>query len=86
MVRYAQHFGSDQICRAIILQNLGEPNQHLTQVLAATRDDDEHTELKDVVSHAQTVLQLLYLKQDDNVTLSMLVKEWRAKPPSAAEW
>jgi ATP-dependent DNA helicase Q1 len=89
MVRYAQHFGSDRICRAIILQNLGEPDQHLPEVLAAARDDDAHTntELKDVVSHAQTVLQLLFLKQDDKVTLSMLVKEWRAnKSASAAEW
>jgi ATP-dependent DNA helicase Q1 len=85
MVRYAQQFGSDRICRAIILQNLGEPNQNLPQVLASA-SEDTHTELKDVLSHVQSVLHLLYLKQDDNVTMSMLVKEWRARPALAPEW
>jgi hypothetical protein len=52
----------------------------------ATAAEDTRTEPKDVTSHAQTLLQLLYLKQDENVTLAMLVKEWRTKPDIAPEW
>jgi hypothetical protein len=52
----------------------------------ASASEDTHTELKDVLSRVQSVLHLLYLKQDDNVTMSMLVKEWRAKPALAPEW
>eukprot|EP00980_Cylindrotheca_fusiformis_P001354 scaffold338_cov116-Cylindrotheca_fusiformis.AAC.19 len=40
--------------------------------------------LKDVTSHAQTLLQLLFLRQDDNVTMAMLLKEWRAKSTTDA--
>jgi ATP-dependent DNA helicase Q1 len=85
IVRYAQQFGNDKICRAILLKHLGEPNQNIPQALA-TAAEDTQTEPKDVTSHVQTLLQLLYLKQDQNVTLAMLVKEWRTKPDIAPEW
>lgn len=85
IVRYAQQFGNDLICRTILLKHLGEPNQDVDATLANAAEDT-HTESRDVLDHAKTVLQLLYLKQDDNVTMVMLVKEWRAKPALAPEW
>jgi ATP-dependent DNA helicase Q1 len=86
MVQYAQRFGTDRVCRTLLLQHLGEANQHLPQALAAEEAHNDIIQTKDVASHAKTLLQLLYLKEDDNVTLSMLVKEWRSRPASAPEW
>jgi ATP-dependent DNA helicase Q1 len=95
MVRYGQRFGSDPICRATILQSLGESNaQSYAQTLkrydtATTSDNDTNdsssSSPKDVTTHAQTLLQLLFLRQDDNVTMAMLLKHWRAKPDGAPE-
>jgi hypothetical protein len=82
-IKYAQHFGSDAVCRAILLKNLGEPNHDMNTVL---QQHDATLAPRDVLSHAQTVLQLLYTLQDDKVTMPMLVKEWREKTEKAHEW
>lgn len=90
MARYGQRFGSDPICRATILQSLGEADaQNYAQMLkrydTTHNDNDGSASLKDVSAHAKTLLQLLFLRQDDNVTMAMLLKDWRAKPDGAPE-
>jgi superfamily II DNA helicase RecQ len=74
---------------SLLMHHLGEANNSqllLTQALAAEEAHDDVVHTKEVTAHAKTLLQLLYLKQEDNVTLAMLVKEWRAKPASSPEW
>jgi ATP-dependent DNA helicase Q1 len=89
MVQYAQRFGGDKICRATILKSLGEKSVDAFDEVLGLHDtsntDDGCSGLKEVTAHAQTCLQLLYLRQSDNVTLSMLTKDWRAKPAGAPE-
>ena len=80
MVRYAQANGNDAICKSIILSKLGEPDiQPVAEVDTANAliTNDE----RDVGMHAQTVTRLLQQKMSENeqVTLPMLVKEWRVK-------
>lgn len=75
MIKYAQHFGSDAVCRAILLQNLGEPNHDMETALQHHQDS---TTPRDVLAHSQTVLQLLFSLQDEKTTMPMLIKEWRA--------
>jgi hypothetical protein len=87
MVRYAQASGNDAVCRAIILNHLGEPGAaNATEVQKL--NDGITTEPRDVGNHAQTVVRLLQLKvqQGEDLTLSMLVKEWRMKPDNAPQW
>jgi ATP-dependent DNA helicase Q1 len=87
MAQYAQSFGNDAVCRAIILNTLGEPNSPDPKQVMATNTDN--VVIRDAVEHAKTVLQLLRLKNQQqglNLTLNMLIKEWRAKPDSAPEW
>lgn len=91
MVRYAQRFGTDRVCRSTMLESLGEDSDQQHGRLLRSYDTTDtipnaQAERKDVTSHAQTLLQLLFLRQDDNVTMSMLVKDWRAKPDGAPEW
>jgi hypothetical protein len=78
MVRYAQEFGNDEVCRAIILKNLGEPNA--PDANAAIARNTDTVETREVTKHAITAVQLLRLKtmEGQQMTLSMLVKEWRA--------
>lgn len=84
MIKYAQHFGSDAVCRAILLQNLGgEPNHDMETVL---KQHDATVAPRDILSHSQTLLQLLFTIQDEKVTMAMLVKEWRTKPENAHDW
>lgn len=83
MIKYAQQFGSNAVCWAILLQNLGEPNHNMEAVLQQHHND---VPPRDVLAHSQTVLQLLYAMQDEQVTMPMLVKEWRTKPENAQEW
>lgn len=82
MARYAQASGSDAVCKAIILKTLGEPDcPNVDEVM--TSNDGITTEQRDVGAHAKTVTALLRYKvlQRENVTLPMLVKDWRSKNP-----
>lgn len=94
MVRYGQRFGNDTICRMTILESLGESGENNFSGtlrgydISATNGTislEDCGTLKDVTAHAKTVLQLLFLTQDDNLTMLMLLKEWRAKPDGAPE-
>ena len=82
MIKYAQQFGNDAVCRAILLQNLGEPHDGMEATLQAFHAS---TTSRDVLAHSQTVLQLLYAMQDEQVTMPMLVKEWRRSKTSNFE-
>ena len=78
MVRYAQASGNDAICKAIILNHLGEPNY--PNVIDVERENASKTTYqRDVGFHAQIVVRLLQLRLDEgnNVTQTMLVKDWR---------
>ena len=82
MARYAQASGSDAVCKGILLKCLGEPNcPNVLELMKA--DDGVVTELKDVGAHAKTVTALLHHKMmlGQDLTLAMLVKEWRSKNP-----
>jgi superfamily II DNA helicase RecQ len=82
MVRYAQAFGNDEVCRSIILNHLAEPNSpNVTEVQAR---NDATVEVREIGRHAKTVVDLLRL-QNKKSTLSMLVKEWRIKPDNAEQ-
>ncbi|KAG7369029.1 ATP-dependent DNA helicase RecQ [Nitzschia inconspicua] len=81
MVKYAQQFGDDKACRALILRNMGEPNQ----TLEGCQGLSDMVEKRDVTSHAATVLQLLQLHRNENMTMPMLVKCWRQNPKQAPE-
>jgi hypothetical protein len=87
MVRYAQQSGNDPICKAILLTHLGEPNA--PDVMKVVADNEGIvTKRRDVGKHAKTVVQLLHkcMQNDDNVTMSMLVKEWRSTGAAASQW
>lgn len=91
MVRYAQRFGPDRVCRSHIMESLGEDHdgehsQFLKGYDTTDTVPNSLAERKDVTFHARTALQLLFLKQDENMTLHMLVTEWRKKPDGAPEW
>jgi hypothetical protein len=77
-------FGDDRACRALILQNMGEPNQNVGRYVNELNDT---VEMRDVTSHAITLLQLMHLNQSENMTMAMLVKEWRRNATKdAPEW
>lgn len=61
---------------------MGEPNQKLEEC----RGLNDMVELRDVTAHAVTVLQLLHLHRNKNMTMPMLIKEWRQNPNEAPEW
>jgi ATP-dependent DNA helicase Q1 len=82
MIKYAQQFGSDAVCRSILLHNLGEADGDMEAVIQAFHAS---TTSRDVLTHSQTVLQLLYAMQDEQVTMPMLVKEWRRSKSSNFE-
>ena len=79
MAKYAQQFGDDQACRALILQNMGEPNQNPEKF----RGLSDMVESRDVTSHAITLLKLLIHFRNKNVTMNMLITEWRKNPSTA---
>ena len=81
MVKYAQQFGDDQACRALILQNMGEPNQNPEKFHGLS----EMVESRDVTSHAITLVKLLIHFKNKNVTMNMLITEWRKGPSKALE-
>jgi len=86
MVRYGQVSGNDEVCRGIIMAHLGEPIGDVDEM--CRKYDGIQTDLRDVGVHGQTVARLLHSKQQEcqDVTVAMLVKEWRAKPEKAAPW
>lgn len=77
--RYAQAFGSDAVCRSILLESLGEPGAPSPAVVQE-KEGDATTERRDIGKHAQVAARLVAHSQQtgDNVTLSMLVKAWRS--------
>jgi hypothetical protein len=78
MVRYAQESGNDAICKAIMLTHLGEPNcPNIKDVVA--NNANETTYERDIGIHAKVLVQLLELRlrQGNNITPTMLAKEWR---------
>lgn len=94
MIRYGQRFGNDTICRMTMLESLGETGesdyagtlqQYDLSDTITTCSLEDCGSLKDVTAHAKTLLQLLFLMEDDNLTMPMLLKEWRAKPDGAPE-
>ena len=87
MIRYAQESGNDAVCKAIMMKHLGEPNA--PDVLdVVSQNEDIVTTRRDVGPHAKTVVQLLELQLQDgkDVTMAMLVKEWRSTGASAHGW
>jgi hypothetical protein len=88
MIRYAQESGNDALCKAIILKHLGEPN--CPDVLQVRKENEGITTVpRDVGSHAKTVLELLSirLQEGKDMTMAMLVKDWRAtKTSNAPQW
>ena len=79
MVRYAQAFGNDAVCRAILLRELGEPDAPLpTDVI--NQEGDATTALREIGRHAQTVTRLVYQSSfsKSSLTMSMAIKAWRA--------
>lgn len=70
MVRYVQANGNDQVCRAIILNCLGEQADHVV---------NENVQERDVTTHAKTITQLVLElnRNNDACTLPNLVKKWR---------
>lgn len=92
MAKYGQRFGNDTICRMTILESLEEAGENDHSSTLARYDVSATTALislegcgtlRDVTAHAKTLLQLLHLKQHDNLTMAMLLKEWRAKSDAA---
>jgi hypothetical protein len=78
MIRYAQASGNDELCKAIILTHLGEPN--CPDVKQVEIDNEGITTIRrEVGKHAQTVVRLLYLRLQHNakITVAMLTKDWR---------
>jgi pantothenate kinase len=61
---------------------MGEPNQRLEECKGLS----DTVEMRDVTSHAVTVLELLHLHQNENITMPMLIKHWRQNPKQAPEW
>lgn len=87
MVRYAQQSGNDAICKAILLTHLGEPGAPDVMKLVHETDGIT-TQPRDVGMHAKTLIELLHLReqQEANVTMAMLVKDWRNTGAGAEPW
>lgn len=86
MVRYAQAGGNEEICRAVILAHLNEPIMNVDDLFR--RFDGVINEPKDVGLHCKAVTQLLSMRQEEGIdlTLAQLVKEWRSKSTNAPQW
>ena len=87
MIRYGQASGNDAVCKAIILKHLGEPN--IQDPLLVEKENEGITTMRrEVGSHAQTVVQLLEqrLSEGKDMTMAMLVKDWRSTAASAPQW
>jgi ATP-dependent DNA helicase Q1 len=89
MVRYAQESGGDIVCRSIILAALGEPTLEIAEARRLEQEGGTSSaERREVGSHCKTVAQLLKLKinQGENVSMSSLIQDWRAKADKAPPW
>ena len=84
MTRYGQAHGNDAVCRAILMAKLGEPNSPDPAEVYRLNEGFTYT-CRDVSEHVRTVLKLIQAKAHENLTLSMLVKEWRSKP-AGLQW
>ena len=80
MIRYAQAFGNDAVCKAILLDNLGEPNAQ-SPIDVQKQFDGVTTEPRDVGKHAQVAVRLVHdaVQEGQDVTMAMIVKKWRSK-------
>ena len=86
MVRYAQESGNDAVCKSIILTHLGEPNA--PDVLRLRKENEGVTTTpRDVGRHAQNVVRLLNerITAGKDMTMAMLVKDWRTTSDSAPQ-
>lgn len=86
MIRYAQQSGNDPICKAIMLTHLGEPN--VPDVMQVVKENEGiATTPRDVGTHAQTLVKLLSLRirEGKDMTMAMLVKDWRASGAAAPQ-
>ena len=89
MVRYAQEFGNDEVCKAIILKNLGEPNSPDPEAAIARNSEGGTIESRNVTKHALTAVELLRVRSSEakQLTMTMLVKEWRSSnSDNAPKW
>jgi hypothetical protein len=87
MIRYAQEFGTDEVCKAILLRHLGEPN--CPDVAQVQRDHvGETTTSREIGRHIQAVAELLRLRnqQGKKITMSKLVQEWRSRADDLPQW
>lgn len=80
IVRYAQNFGDNRACRALILQNMGEPDQDVESFYGV----DDGVEKRNVSFHAITILRLL-ISKNDKLTMNMLIAEWRKNIKDASQ-
>ncbi|KAL7562089.1 hypothetical protein ACA910_015410 [Epithemia clementina (nom. ined.)] len=85
MIRYAQASGNDAVCKAILMDNLGEPNA-ANPTLVQKDNDGITTETRDVGRHGQIVARLVQdaAANGTDVTMAMLVKQWRSKKSTTA--
>lgn len=84
MIRYGQHSGNDALCKAVLLTHLGEPNPpDLAPIVAA--NDGVSTYQRDVGAHVKAMVRLLQQRTQEgkDMTLNMLVKDWRSTSESA---
>jgi hypothetical protein len=87
MIRYGQEFGTDEVCKAILLHHLGEPNcPDIVQVQRA--HEGETTTSREVGQHVQAVARLLRLReqQGKKMTMAQLVQEWRSRADDLPRW
>ena len=80
MIRYAQASGNDAVCKAILMDHLGEPNA--LNPMQVQKDNDGHTTtIRDVGRHGQIAARLVQdaMEEGREVTLAMVVKQWRSK-------
>lgn len=84
MIRYGQKSGTDALCKAILLTHLGEP-QDLERVANAT--EGVSTRREEVGAHAKNLVRLLKDRNNEGkeMTMAMLVKEWRSTSDAAPE-
>jgi len=79
MARYGQRAGDDAMCRAIILNTLGEPA--CEDAVQVSNRENSCSEERDVGQHAKVVAKLVryFIQRRENVALTKLVATWRSK-------
>lgn len=87
MIRYAQEFGGDAICKAILLRHLEEPN--CPDIRQLQRDHEgETTTSREVGRHVQVAARLLQIRiqEGKKMTMAKLVQDWRSRSDDAPQW